>query len=136
MYFYDDNAANDPVRIDNRSFASWYDQSSGSWVSYAWWETPTTGSGVFSSMKLPVDHRLDTLLSTGQLLSTEGGTGRLYDRDGNLLSTFPLGNLVYIAEEYVGGVARCYFSQCLIYDNQLHFNVYWIRTDQLTSLAN
>jgi len=135
MYFYDENRAADPGRLDNRSFASWYDTSSGSWVSYAWWESPT-GSGNFSNMRLPVDHRLDALLSTGQLLSTEGGMGRLYDRDGNLRATFPLGNLVYIAEEYVGGVPRCYFSQCLVYDNRLHFNVYWIQTDQLGTLGN
>jgi hypothetical protein len=127
MYYYDDNAA------DKRSFASWYDTSKGSWVSWAWWEQPV---GTINSKQLSASHRLDALLSTGQLLSTEDGVGRLYDRDGNLMTTFPLGNLVYIAEEYVGGVARCYFSQCLIYDGRLHFNVYWIRTDQLTSLGS
>ena len=136
MYFYDDNeAATDPARTDNRSFASWYDTSSDSWVSWAWWQTPT-GSGPLSSMRLPISYRLDALLSTGQLLSTENGVGRLYDRDGNLIATFPLGNLVYIAEEYVGGVARCYFSQCLVYNNQLHFNVYWVPTGQLAALAH
>jgi hypothetical protein len=134
-YFYDDNQSGDPARLQNRSFASWWDSTSSSWVSYAWWQSPT-GLGSIFSMRLPVDHRLDALLSTGQLLSTEGGTGRLYDRDGNLQATFPLGNLIYIAEEYVGGVPRCYFSQCLVYDNKLHFNVYWIQTDQLSSLGN
>jgi len=132
-YFYDENQFGDPARSPNRSFASWYDSSSSSWVSYAWWEQP---AGTFFNKRLPIDHRLDALLSTGQLLSTEDGTGRLYDRDGNALATFPLGNLTYIAEEYVGGVPRCYFSQCLIYDHTLHFNVYWIRTDQLSTLAN
>ena len=135
VYFYDDNAAADPARVDNRSFGSWYDTPSASWVTWAWWETPT-GSGMFSSKQLPVTHRLDALLSTGQLFSTEGGMGRVYDRDGNLQATFPLGNLTYIAEEYVGGAARCYFSQCLVYNRQLHFNVYWIRTDQLASLGS
>jgi hypothetical protein len=132
MYFYDDNAAADPGRVDNRSFASWYDDSSSSWVSWAWWEQPV---GTLHSMRLPADHRLDALLSTGQLLSTEDGVGRLYDRDGNLQATFPLGNLTYIAEEYVGGVPRCYFSQSLVYDHQLHFNIYWIATDQLSTLG-
>ncbi len=130
MYFYDDNAA-----ADNRSFASWYDTSSSSWVTYAWWQSPV-GVGSIFSMRLPMDHRPDALLSTGQLLSTEEGTGRLYDRNGNLLSTFALGNLVYIAEEYVNGVPRCYFSQCLIYDRWLHFNIYWIQTSQLGTLGN
>jgi len=136
MYYYDENQPGDPARLPNRSFASWYDTASGSWKSYAWWETPATGSGSFSSMPLPIDHRIDALLTTGQLLSTEGGTGRLYDRDGNLLATFPLGNLAYIGEQYVGGAARCYFSQCLIYDHALHFNVYWIATDRLATLVD
>jgi hypothetical protein len=129
MYFYDDNQPGDPSRMPNRSFASWYDTSSGSWVSYAW-------DSLTIYKALPVNHRLDALLSTGQLLSTEGGTGRLYDRDGNLLATFPLGNLAYIGEEYVNGVSRSYFSQCLPFDNTLHFNVYWIQTDQLSTLAH
>jgi len=132
MYFYDE----DPARLPNRSFASWWDTGKGGWVSYAWWEEPTTGSGVYFHKQLPIDHRLDALLSTGQLLSTEGSMARLYDRDGNLQASFPLGNLVYIGEEYVGGAARCYFSQCLIYDHTLHFNVYWIATDQLTTLVD
>jgi hypothetical protein len=134
LFFYDENQGGDPNRSPNRSFGSWWDDPSGSWVTYAWWGPP--GSAPTQSARLPISHRLDAFLSTGQLLSTEGGTGRLYDRDGNQLATFPLGNLVYMGEEYVGGIARCYFSQCLLYDNKVHFNVYWIRTDQLNTLAN
>ena len=133
-YFYDDNLAADPSRFPNRSFASWWDAASNSWVSYAWEGPPAVPPT--TNKQLPINHRLDALLSTGQLFSTEGGTGRLYDRDGNLLATFPLGSLVYIGEHYVGGVPRCYFSQSLVFDQAQHFNVYWIRTDQLTSLAN
>jgi hypothetical protein len=136
MYYYDENQPGDPARLPNRSFASWYDASSGSWKSYAWWETPATGSGIFSTKALSIDHRIDALLTTGQLFSAESGTGRLYDRDGNLLATFPLGNLVFIGEQYVAGVPRSYFSQCLIYDHTLHFNVYRIATDQLATLAD
>jgi len=128
-YFYDDNQLADPARMPNRSFASWYDESSGGWVCYAW-------DDMVSHRQLPIDHRLDALLSTGELLSTESGTGRLYNRDGGLLATFPLGNLVYLGEKYVGGAARCYFSQCLIYDHTLHFNVYWIATDKLATLVD
>jgi hypothetical protein len=132
MYFYDENMAADPLRFPNRSFGSWYDSSKGGWVTYAWWEQPV---GTFFNKQLPIDHRIDALLTTGQLLSTEGGTGRLYDRDGSLLASFPLGNLVYIGEQYVGGVARAYFSQCLIFSHQLHFNVYWIPSDQMDKLG-
>jgi hypothetical protein len=132
MYFYDE----DPSRLPNRSFASWWDAGKGGWVSYAWWEEPTTGSGVYFRKQLPIDHRLDALLSTGQLLSMEDGTTRLYDRDGNLLATFALGALVFLGEEYVAGQARCYFSQALLYEHTLHFNVYWIATDKLASLVD
>lgn len=135
QYFYDENQPGDPARAYNRSFGSWVDPASGSWKAYAWWQEPT-GSGPIYSKPLPVDHRIDALLSTGQLLSTEGDTGRLYDRDGNLLATFPLGNLVFIGEQFVGGVARSYFSQCLIYDHTLHFNVYWIASSQLATLGS
>ncbi len=87
-------------------------------------------------MQIPIDHRVDAMLSTGQLLSTEGGTGRLYDRDGTLLAAFPLGNLRLLSEEYVGGVARIYFSQYLEFNNSGHFNVYWIRSDALATLGS
>ena len=135
-YFYDDNLALDPSRLPNRSVASWWDLSRAAWVAYEWWEEPSTGSGTFSYKQLPIGHRLDGLLSTGCLLSTEGGTGRLYDLDGKLLAAFPMGNLVYLGEKFVGGQGRVYFSQCTIYDHALHFNVYWIATDQLATLAD
>ncbi len=131
-YFYDEDA----TRLPNRSFASWWDSGSGGWVSYAWWETPATGSGLYTHVRLPVDHRIDALLSTGQLFSTEDGTGRVYDRDGATLATFTLGNLVFLGEVYVGGSARCYFSQSLVYSHTLHFNVYWIASSQLATLGN
>ena len=130
MYFYDEDVSGDASRLPNRSFACWY--SGGSWQTWAWSGSP----GAFASTELPIDHRVDSLLTTGQLLSTEDGTGRLYDRDGGLLATFPLGNLVYIGEQYVGGVPRCYFSQALVYEKTLHFNVYWIATDQLATLGS
>lgn len=123
QYFYDIGA--------NRSYASWWDTAGGGWRSVAWWDT----SGAISSMSLPIDRRIDALLSTGELLSTEGGTGRLYRGDGSLDATFPLGNLVFIGEEYVGTAYRSYFSQCLRYDDALHFNVYWIQTDRLKNIG-
>ena len=133
LYYYDENERAEGSRTPNRSFGQWWDSASGAWVTCAWWEP---SPGAFVNARIPVDHRIDALLSTGQLLSTEGGNGRLYDRDGNLLATFPLGNLLYIGEQYVGGTARAYFSQCLIFDRSLHFNVYWIPTAQIASLGS
>ena len=133
QYFYDVNpgVTPDPARTPNRSFASWYDTASGGWKCVAWWGTSGTGDW----KTLDIGHRIDALLSTGELLSMEEGTGRLYSRDGVLLSTFPLGNLVFIGEEYVGTAFRSYFSQCLRYDDALHFNVYWIETDRVKDIG-
>jgi hypothetical protein len=121
MYYYDEPTG--------RSFASLFNAATGGWVCYAWDDTSTY-------RQLPITHRIDALLSTGELLSTEDGTARLYDRNGALLARFDLGNLVYMAEEYVGGEARCYFSQALPYGGTLHFNVYWIPTARLASLGS
>jgi len=131
QYFYDVNSAADPSRSPNRSFASWFDVASGGWKCAAWWGI--TGTGDWEM--LPVDHRVDALLTTGELLSVENGTGRLYSRDGALVATFPLGSLAFIGEEYVGGAARAYFSQCLQNNNRLEFNVYWIATNKLKGLG-
>jgi hypothetical protein len=132
QYFYDVNAAADSIRTPNRSFASWYDTVSGAWKCAAWWGTNGTGDWEM----LPIDHRVDALLSTGELLSVENGTGRLYSRDGALTATFPLGNLTFIGEQYIGGAApRVYFSRCLRYDNALHFNIYWIPTSQMRGIG-
>jgi hypothetical protein len=132
MYFHDENPAGDPTRLPNRSFASWYDTGSQSWVCQAWEENP---SGTLVDTPLPIDHRIDALLSTGALLSTEGGTGRLYTRDGTLTASFPMGNLVLLGEWFASGEARTWFSQCLIYENRLHFNVFWIKTGNLAALG-
>jgi hypothetical protein len=135
QYFHDENQAGDPARLPNASFASWYDSTAGKWICYRWAEDPP-GSGIYPNTQIPIDHRVDAMLSTGQLLSTESGTGRLYNRDGVLLAAFPLGTLRFLSEEYVGGEARTYFCQYLPYDGEMHFNVYWIQTAALSSLAS
>jgi hypothetical protein len=135
QYFHDMNEAGDADRLPLASFASWYDTTAGKWVCYRWAEFPVS-TGLYPYVRLPIDHRIDALLSTGQLLSAEDGTGRLYGRDGTLLATFPMGSLRFMAEEYVGGVARTYFTQRLVYDNTVHFVTYWIRTAELSTLGN
>ena len=134
QYFFDENQAGDPARNPNSSFASWYDSTAGKWICWRWAEDPPV-SGAYPYVQIPIDHRIDAMLSTGQLLSTEG-MGRLYNRDGGLITTFPLGTLKFLSEEYVGGEARTYFCQYLPYDGMMHFNVYWIRTDALANLGS
>ena len=121
LYFYDETMG--------RSYASFSDANQGRWTCYAW-------DAVGSYLQIPVTHPVAALLSNGQLLSMEDGTARVYDRDGALRATFDVGNLAFIAEEYVNGEARCYFSQALPYNGTQHFNVYWIATSRLSSLGS
>jgi hypothetical protein len=131
QYFYDP----DPLRMPNRSYASWYDASGGSWKACMWWEDPAAIWG-HDTMLPKVTSRIDDLLSTGELFSTEGGMGRVYSRDGEPVgSPFTLGTLRYIGEMHDVGVAKVYFSQCLRYDDQLHFNVYSSRLCILGSFS-
>ena len=121
----------DPVSA--RSYACWWDTttSPNRWRTWVWISAiPTTAE------LTNVTHRIDALLTTGNLFSTEGEVGRIYDQDGALLSHFPLGNLKLVGEMYIGGVATVLFSQALRYNNELHFNVYSIPTSQLTTLGS
>jgi hypothetical protein len=132
QYFYDP----DPGRTPNRSYASWYDTAAGAWKTCMWWEDPAAIWG-HDTMLPNVTHRIDDLLSTGELFSTEGGMGRVWSRDGEPVgSPFTLGTLRYIGEMHDAGVAKVYFSQCLRYDDQLHFNVYSIETSKLRTIGD
>jgi hypothetical protein len=85
-----------------------------------------------------VDHRIDALVTTGELFSTEGNIGRVYDPTtptGSLEAEFPLNDLRFIGEVYVGGTPTLLFSQALWYNNQVTFNVYSIPTSKLKSLG-
>lgn len=131
MYYFDEDSAGDSARLPNRSYASWYDTSSGAWKCATWWGT---AAGDWKSLP-DVTSRIDALLTNGDLLSTESEMGRIYDRDGNLLASFPMGSLVYLGEQYVGGVARTYFEQGYITNGLVQFNIYWIETDAITTLG-
>jgi hypothetical protein len=124
LYYYDPSST--------QGFANWWDSTAGAWVTWKWHEG-TPGSAV--SSQLPgITHRIDAMLSTGELFSTEGGVGRVYDQDGNLGARFMFAGLSFAGEVYVGGEARMLFSQPLWYNHQLHFNVYAIATKDVKSL--
>ena len=77
--------------------------------------------------------RIDDLLTTGELLSTQGNTANVYDpttATGTLEATFPLGDLRFVGEVYIGGTPTVLFSEALWYGQQLTFNVYSIPTSQ------
>jgi hypothetical protein len=125
QYFYDPSAS--------RSYLSWYDASAGQnkWRCWSWSDT-TAGHGVELT---GANHRIDALLSTGELFSTEDSTGRVYGSDGTLLATFPLTGLIFIDERFVNGTARLIFSQSLFYARQARFNIYSIPTAGVKTLA-
>jgi hypothetical protein len=121
LYYYDPGTT--------YGFAEWYDTPSSSWICWKW-----TGV-VAPSQVTGITHRIDALLTTGELFSSEGEVGRVYDQNGNQLSQFSLTDLSFVGEVYVGGAALMLFSQALWYNNALQFNVYSIPSSNVKSLG-
>ena len=103
-------------------------QSGPEWRTYTW-------STTFRDLPF-ISDRIDALLSTGELFSTEDGIARLFSVEGNgqELASFPLGNLEYAGEAFSNGVARMYFTQSFVAGYRLRFYVYSIPTTDLKSL--
>jgi hypothetical protein len=125
LYYYDP--------ATTMGFVNWFDTPSSSWVCWKWYESPP-GTAVISQVN-GINHRIDALLTTGELFSSEGEVGRVYDQNGNQLSQFSLTDLSFVGEVYVGGVALMLFSQALWYNNALQFNVYSIPSSNVKSLG-
>ncbi len=121
-YFYYRNQAG------TLSYASSY--SGGSWTCYQW--APSTTAVVLPG----ATHRIDALLTTGDLLSTEGGTLRLYDSNGNQVLSVSLGGLQYCYEAYVGTTPYVFFSLTMsLREDKYAFNVYAIPTSAMRGLG-
>ena len=121
--------------VTTRSYVSVWDSpmSLGNWSTWVWIDNVPTYWQLSS-----IDHRIDALLTTGELFSTEGNTGRVYDPatpTGSLEAEFPLGDLRFIGEVYIGGTPTVLFSQALWYGRQVSFNVYSLPTSRLTTLG-
>ena len=126
LYYYDP--------VTTMGFANWFDTPSASWVCWKWYESPP-GTAVTSRVT-GISHRIDALLATGELFSTEGDVGRIYDQNGNQLSQFSLTGFSFVGEVYVGGTAQVLFSQTLWFgNNALYFNVYSIPSSDLKKLG-
>jgi hypothetical protein len=127
LYYYDP--------LSNRSYVSIWNSplSPGNWSTWVWIDNVPTYWQLSS-----IGNRIDDLLTTGELFSTQSNTGCVYDPTtptGTLESTFPLGDLRFIGEVYVGGTPTVLFSEALWYNQQVTFNVYSIPTAQLKSLG-
>lgn len=105
-YFHDPDPIRGPTPDDRKSYASWFDAASGGWKCVRW-----KGAGFADSTALPfVTHRIDALLTTGRLFSTEAGIGRVYDAGGVEIASFALGALRFIGERYIDGTPLALFS--------------------------
>lgn len=119
--------------VSNKSCISVF--VNGGWQAWTW---RFDSSGNLNATRLTgVTHRIDALLSTGELLSTEGGMGRVYDPSGNgtQLAAFPLGNLRFVYETFASGAPKVYFSQMLILGKVVSFRLYSIPTADLKTLS-
>ena len=89
-----------------------------------------------SPLPLPgISHRIDALLSSGDLLSTEGDTLTLYDPNGSQLLSMPMGGLKFCYEAYIGTTAYCFFSLAIdVQHGNWVFTVYAIPTSQMRGL--
>jgi hypothetical protein len=129
LYYYD------PVPAVPRSYVSVWSSpmAQGAWSTWVWTDSVPSYSRLSG-----IDHRIDALLTTGELFSTEGNTCRVYDPNtptGNLEAEFTLGDLRFVGEVYVAGVPTMLFSHAVWFNRQVSFDVYSIPTSQLKSLA-
>jgi hypothetical protein len=111
------------------SYASFYD-SAGRWVCYQWNTSPT------SMVQLPgIANRIDALLSTGDLISTDGGTLRVYDLNGVQMMSVSLGAMQFCYEAYVGTTAYLFFTVSMdLVRDAWAFQVYAVPTSSLRGL--
>ena len=129
LYYYD------PVPAVPRSYVSVWSSpmAPGAWSTWVWTDSLPTYSRLSG-----ISHRIDALLTTGELFSTEGNVGRVYDPTtptGTLEAEFPLGDLRFVGEVYVAGVPTMLFSHAVWFNKQVSFDVYSLPTSQLKSLA-
>jgi hypothetical protein len=116
---------------------SWFDATAGSWRCIRLWGLDAVSYAVVPN----ITHRIDALLTTGRLLSTEDGVGRLYDGDGDgsLVTQFPLGALRLAGERDVNGIPTVIFSLARIvsenYSRTLSLDLYSIPTADLETLG-
>jgi len=109
--------------------------SPGNWSTWVWIDNASPPTHWQLS---GIGNRIDDLLTTGELFSTEGNVGRVFDPKtptGTLEATFPLSDLRFIGEMYIGGTATMLFSHALWAGRQLSFNIYSIPTADIKTLG-
>lgn len=132
-YFFDPDPVRGPSLDQMKSYVSWYDAATG-WKCVSWKGLATVESAILPG----ITRRIDALLTTGRLLSTQDGIGRLYDSNGNEIAAFPLGGLRFVGERYVNGVPLVLFSLSRIvsedYSRSLYVDLYSITAADMEGL--
>jgi hypothetical protein len=106
-----------------------------SYISAGNWLCDRMSGGVTQTLS-GVSNRIDAVLTSGDLLSTQGGTLRLYDANGSQLFSKPLNGLQYCYEAYVGSTPYVFFTLPMsLQNNQWVFNVYAIATSSMGDLG-
>ena len=130
LYYYD------PPPTDRSYVSVWNSPlSPGNWSTWVWIDNASPPTHWQLS---GIGNRIDDLLTTGELFSTEGNVGRVFDPKtptGTLEATFPLSDLRFIGEMYIGGTATMLFSHALWAGRQLSFNIYSIPTADIKTLG-
>ncbi|HET6452207.1 MAG TPA: hypothetical protein VFI08_12895 [Spirochaetia bacterium] len=111
------------------SVASYY--AGGQWACQQWF-----GTGA-STVMTGVTHRIDAVLGTGDYLSTEGGTLRLYDSSGTgkEVLSMDLKGLQFCYEAYVGSDPYVFFALgSTVRHGQMAFSVYAIPSSAMRGL--
>ena len=115
--------------VNTSNYADYY--SGGQWTCYQW------ADGVSMPVLMAgITHRIDAALTSGDLLSTEGGILRLYDSTGTQVLSVALGGLQFCYEAYVGAVPYVFFSLTLSNPHgKFEFATYAIPTSSIRGLS-
>lgn len=103
----------------------------GAWTCVQW-------SGALATFMTGITHRIDGILTTGDLVSTEGGVLRLYDTTGTgrELYAISLGGLQFSYEAYIGSTPYVFFSLPMsVGHGDWAFNMYAVPTSSMRSLG-
>jgi len=106
LYYHDPDVARVSDPEQRKSYASWFDAAAGGWKCVSWKGTASVEYAILPG----VTRRIDALLSTGRLFSTEDEVGRVYSETGVEIAAFPLGALRFVGERCVNGAPLVLFS--------------------------
>lgn len=92
--------------VSGRSYMNFRDPA-GSWKTFTW----TASAGTAGPSAIGVGEKIQAVLTTGEILTTDGGYGRAYNPGGGLKYRFPLGEMRFGYEIYLDNTPTLVFSR-------------------------